>query len=71
MINKANRTVYKLVKVEMNELCRGDLFCLDDEGAGHECMEHIYFCTTDPTLYDGVVGIEVEIANASSKKKNK
>ena len=63
-MNKASSTdreVYKLVRVHMNELEVGDLFCLNDPGTGPELLNKIYLCKSRPTLCVEVEDIHANI----------
>lgn len=49
-IDSEERKVYKLVKVEMDTLKKGDMFCLDDGYCGDgdtECLSHVYRCISN------------------------
>ena len=58
-IEQKNRLVYKLIKTTMENLCVGDLFCLDDGPKGPERLDKIFRCKSKPTFC-----VTVEILNA-------
>ena len=55
------RKVFKLVEIEMKDLVKGDMFCLDDECLGPECMSNTYMCLSKPLLVNGLITTNVKM----------